>query len=551
MRLLSRFAALVLALVALSVPAAASSRAIVILDASGSMWAQIDGKARIEIARDTLGQVLAGVPAELELGFMAYGHRTKGDCTDIELLVPPQAGTADLIVGAARSLNPRGKTPLSAAVQQAAEELKYTENSATVVLITDGIETCNADPCALAGELESKGVDLTVNVVGFGLSERDGAAVKCLADNTGGIYISADDEDALKQAIAVAVNDAPAPEPPPPSQPDEPVSTMTFDPTAVLAEGEDPLVEGDGSIAWEFTRPGADGSPGEWVRTEYGSAYAGAIEPGDYIVTARLDYASVSMPVTITAGEVARPEFNFNAGYVTIRPIPHAGAEPDPSAAVFTEFPDGTSTTNYGEVNAYVPAGTTRIEVAIGAARLEDSVSVAAGERVSKDIVVGIGRATVNSFYSEDMKVEDGNIFIEIFGADKDLQGDRQSIAYSYGPDAGFDLSPGEYLAVATFDAAKAEQPFTIKAGEATEVRVPLNAGVLFVEAPSASYIEVLGKKDIQGNRPSFNGVYDVTSNRTLPAGDYHVLVTYEGDKAPKEADARVNAGERTEIKVE
>ena len=74
---------------------------------------------------------------------------------------------------------------------------------------------------------------------------------------------------------------------------------------------------------------------------------------------------------------------------------------------------------------------------------------------------------------------------------------------------------------------------------------------VLFIDAPGAYYIEVLGKKDIQGDRPSFSGVYDVTSNRTLPAGDYHVLVTYEGDKAPKEADAKVTAGERTEIKVE
>ena len=81
---------------------------------------------------------------------------------------------------------------------------------------------------------------------------------------------------------------------------------------------------------------------------------------------------------------------------------------------------------------------------------------------------------------------------------------------------------------------------------------VSLNAGVLFVDAPGAYYIEVQsGKKDIQGNRTSLSGVYDITSNRTLPAGDYRVVVTYEGDAAPKEADATVVAGERTEIKVE
>lgn len=550
MRQMLRLAALLLALIGLSLPALASSRAIVILDASGSMWAQIEGKTRIEIARDTLSQVLAGVPAELELGFMAYGHRTKGDCADIELMVAPEAGTADRIIGAAMSLNPRGKTPLSDAVRQAAEELKYTEDAATVVLITDGIETCDADPCALATELEAAGVDFTVNVVGFGLSDADGAAVKCLADNTDGIYISADDEDGLKDAIDVAVNELPPPEPAPEPEP-EPTTDITFDPTAILAEGEDAMVDGDGSIVWEFTRPNADGTPGEWVRTEYHAEYRGAIEPGDYIVVARLDNASLALPVTIKTGETATPEFNLNAGHITLRPIAYEGAEPDPNAAVFTEFPDGNSTTNYGETKLFVPAGTTKVTVSIGAAKLETDVTVAAGERALKDIVVGVGHATVNSTYTEGMVVEDGSIFTEILGAKKDIQGNRESFGYAYGPNANFDLMPGDYVALAGFDGAKAEQPFTIKPGELTEVTVPLNAGVLFVDAPGAYYIEVLGKKDIQGNRPSFSGVYDVTSNRTLAAGDYHVVVTYGDDKPPREADARVTAGERTEIKVE
>jgi Ca-activated chloride channel family protein len=550
MRKLVHFLAIIAALFAFALPAAASQRAIIILDASGSMWAQIEGRTRIEIARDTLSQVLAGVPAELELGFMAYGHRTKGDCADIEILVAPEAGTADRIVGAAMSLNPRGKTPLSDAVRQAATELEYTEDQATVVLITDGIETCNADPCALGAELEAAGVDLTVNVVGFGLSDSDGAMVRCLAENTGGTYISADDEEGLKEAIDFAVNDAPLPDPEPQPEP-TPVSDITFDPSVVLADGEDPLVDGDGSVAWEFSKPNADGTAGEWVRTEYGNAYEGVIQSGDYIVTARVDNVRVSMPLTITAGEVAKPVFNLNAGRLIVRPIAYEGAEPDPNAAVYLEFPNGESTTYYGEARMFVAAGTTKINIRIGSASLDETVDVAAGDSVVKDIVVGIGRATVNSFYVEGMIVEDSNIFIEIFGATKDIAGNRESFGYTYGPNAAFDLTHGDYVAVSSFDAVRAEQPFTIKAGEATDVNVPLNAGVLFIDAPGAYYIEVFGKKDIQGNRKSFSGVYDVTSNRTLVAGDYHVVVTYEGDTSPKEADAKVAAGERTEIKVE
>ena len=141
MKLFPKLIAGAAALFMLVAPAVAADRAIIILDASGSMWAQIDGQSRIAIARDTLNSVLKGIPASLELGFMAYGHREKASCTDIELLVPPAAGTAGAISAAAAKINPKGKTPLSAAVQQAADLLKYTEDKATVILITDGLET--------------------------------------------------------------------------------------------------------------------------------------------------------------------------------------------------------------------------------------------------------------------------------------------------------------------------------------------------------------------------------------------------------------------------
>ena len=141
MNLLQRFVLGFAAFFVLASAAIAADRAIIILDASGSMWAQIEGKSRIEIARDTLNTVLKGVPDTLELGFMAYGHRQKNSCSDIELLVPPATGTAAEISQAAAAISPKGMTPLSAAVKQAAELLKYTENYATVILITDGLES--------------------------------------------------------------------------------------------------------------------------------------------------------------------------------------------------------------------------------------------------------------------------------------------------------------------------------------------------------------------------------------------------------------------------
>ena len=189
---------------------------IVVMDGSGSMWGQIDGRPKLEIARETVAAVLEGVDPARSLGLIAYGHRRKGDCADIELLVPPAPGAAGAIRQAVDGVRFLGKTPLSAAVRQAAEALRYTEDAATVVLVTDGLETCAADPCALGAELEAAGVDFATHVIGFGLTKEEGASVACLADATGGRYLEASDAATLATALAETVAAAPAPETPAP-----------------------------------------------------------------------------------------------------------------------------------------------------------------------------------------------------------------------------------------------------------------------------------------------------------------------------------------------
>ncbi|WP_378944222.1 VWA domain-containing protein [Mesorhizobium sp. ANAO-SY3R2] len=202
--MLKRFAAAALVCAIVSA-AQAAERTIIVLDASGSMWGVIDGKPKLEIARETLRNVLTTVPADAELGLMAYGHREKGNCDDIELVVPPAPGTAAAITEAADRMRFLGKTPLTQAVRHAAEATRYTEEKATVVLVTDGLETCSADPCALGRELEKSGVDFTAHVVGLGLSRDEGRQVACLAETTGGRYIKADDAAQLREALSKTV----------------------------------------------------------------------------------------------------------------------------------------------------------------------------------------------------------------------------------------------------------------------------------------------------------------------------------------------------------
>ncbi|WP_428543009.1 VWA domain-containing protein [Profundibacter sp.] len=185
-------------------------RAILVLDASGSMWGQIDGKAKITIAQDVIGKLLATLPEDQELGLTVYGHRRKGDCSDIETVIQPGTGTRDAIAAAVNAIKPKGKTPLSAAVIQAAEALKYTEEKATVILISDGRETCELNPCEVGRKLEEAGIDFTAHVIGFDVSNpQDKAELQCLAEETGGTFRTASNAAELADALQVVAEPKP------------------------------------------------------------------------------------------------------------------------------------------------------------------------------------------------------------------------------------------------------------------------------------------------------------------------------------------------------
>ncbi|MCZ6638240.1 MAG: VWA domain-containing protein, partial [Alphaproteobacteria bacterium] len=171
----------------------APSKAIMVLDASGSMWGRIGGKAKIAIAREVIGDLVKSIDPSIHLGLSVYGHRRKGDCGDIEHVLPVAPINPKQFTKSVNALQPKGKTPLTEAVRQAAEILKYTKDKATVILISDGKETCGADPCALGRALKKGGLDFTVHIVGFNVPKKDRPGLRCLADATGGQFLTADD----------------------------------------------------------------------------------------------------------------------------------------------------------------------------------------------------------------------------------------------------------------------------------------------------------------------------------------------------------------------
>lgn len=204
-----------------TVGAQMQSNLVVVLDGSGSMWGRLqDDRMKIVEAKRVTRELLEDVPAGVDLGFVAYGHRQKGDCADIETIAP--LGTAPAaITDAVEGIVPRGKTPITDSLRHAAGLLSSSDKPSTLVLVSDGIETCQGDPCALAKELKVGGIDLIIHTVGFGVGDEAASQLQCVAEAGGGNYYHVTDGSQLRDAL-FAVREAVAMQEPPPPPPEPP-----------------------------------------------------------------------------------------------------------------------------------------------------------------------------------------------------------------------------------------------------------------------------------------------------------------------------------------
>ncbi len=181
---------------------------IVVLDVSNSMWGQIDGVSKIAIARQVLGELVDGLETDSEFGLMAYGLGTNDGCNDIEMVLPVGPLEAATFSAAVNGLTPHGRTPLVAAVDQAADALEYKTRSGRIVLVTDGVESCDGNLKALADELGSNSLDFTAHVIAFDVVDAgEQAELEYLADQTGGLFVSAETTAALKTALQSMMGD--------------------------------------------------------------------------------------------------------------------------------------------------------------------------------------------------------------------------------------------------------------------------------------------------------------------------------------------------------
>jgi Ca-activated chloride channel family protein len=200
-------AALVVAITAAAQPKRnCTEDAILVFDASGSMARLADGgETRISLAQQAARRVVPDVASVRQLGLMVYGPGKGSVCENISLRVAPAPDNASAILAEIDNLVTRGETPLTRAVADAAAQLDYRNKPAVIVLLTDGDENCNGDPCATGRALKEGAYDLTIHVVSFRVGTTPRFRAACLAEETGGLFVPTNTLDELVEALTRAL----------------------------------------------------------------------------------------------------------------------------------------------------------------------------------------------------------------------------------------------------------------------------------------------------------------------------------------------------------
>ena len=174
-----------------------------------AFWGQ---RRKWDVARELLSASLDSLYGQegLELGLRVYGHGTKHvpgqqDCDDTELIVPLGPGRNLIIQQELKKLRAQGTTPIARSLLRAADDFAMREGPGrnVILLITDGIEACDEDPCSVSRALQAQGVTIKPFIIGIGLDEKYRDTFQCV-----GRYFDASRPEVFEEVLEIVIDQA-------------------------------------------------------------------------------------------------------------------------------------------------------------------------------------------------------------------------------------------------------------------------------------------------------------------------------------------------------
>ncbi len=482
---------------------AAQSALVYVLDSSNSMWAQINGEHKVVTVRNALATSFQRLAGRMDAGVVSFGHRQAGLCSDIQTVVPVGAINPAEFSATVSGLNPKGATPIAAALKQAVDAARdpASQRAMDVVLVFDGRDNCSGNPCAVAAELKQQNPGLRIHAIAFDETIRaEHENLACLASVTGGQFYRATNGTEFETAIAgieaFALGGAPA----------EPVVVADATPQpppnpAVLVAVTNPLI---GTVE-------APAPPLPDLPTLRGPA-----------------------PEPETTGSLADGQVTGDAATETV-------AEPPASSPV---APSPQSLSGITISNA-VPSG----EII---SRLQEQIS---GE--TQPATFGILRLSA-TLTPDSPPLRNGLVW-RVFSSTPDEQGNFKVVAREDQGAPTFQLETGEYILHVAYGRANATREISLTAGTLDEVIV-LNAGGLRLssrlandeplQANKARHTVYSSEQDEFGQRKLIMPSAPEDLIIRLNAGTYYVVSQYGDANAVVRADVQVQAGKLTEATI-
>jgi Ca-activated chloride channel family protein len=163
------------------------TRVLFVFDASKSMKTIHNSKTRIQGAKELFYKFLDSLSKQKNTQFALrmYGHTVKyppGDCKDSKLVVPFGKNNIAIIKSKVAEAKPTGITPIEHSLTESANDFPDSKAVNMIILITDGIEECEGDPCKARQKLMEKGIVFKPFIIGIGLTVEQIKTFECVGD---------------------------------------------------------------------------------------------------------------------------------------------------------------------------------------------------------------------------------------------------------------------------------------------------------------------------------------------------------------------------------
>lgn len=479
--------------------AAEPPTAIIVFDGSGSMWGRLESErqAKFAIAREALKAPMSSVKSDVRLGLASYGHRRQADCSDVQVIVPPEAGAAERVGTALERLNPKGKGPVGNGLREASKALGKGPGRKSLILVHDDPDNCSVDVCALLGELQSNAPGLVIHAVGLGLKPEDAQKMQCLTKPTGGKLFDAHNAaqvtSALDEAVRLASLDAEPAQLAPKVSEAAPASPVVKPAAAgsrrpLATEGPPALrlatlLIGETEPKPRVVRWTISDEKGALVTTATGQDVLVPLAAGRYVVD--LADGLVQRRETVTVGEKGHTaaDLALDAGAIK---LPALVADGSSSALVtLSEAATGSrgktiAVAALRDVSPIwvVPPGRYTIAIEQGGARWEQAVEIAKGTTADLPAISPFGQLQVSVGGAN---VKAARLLLRVLVDDPEAPRGLREVTRTASSNAAFTLPAGTYAVIASQGALEVRDRLSIAAGDVVQRALTLGGAQLSV----------------------------------------------------------------------